>query len=217
VPYDIAAHPVTAAFTEAGAPAVLAGREELAASISSVDGEEGALMDAATRNAVQRVNALTRETDEAAAARRLIRTAGLDAVTEALARYRDGGSLTCDEAAWLAVSLKNLPVRDDAWSRMDPGHRHVHLRLWTDLTRLARPGYVAAPATLLAFTAWQCGNGALSNVALDRAQADDPHYSMAMLLREVFIQGAVTPEAARPPMTPEDVAASYAVDIASGR
>jgi hypothetical protein len=99
-------------------------------------------------------------------------------------------------------------VRDDAWARMDPRHQGAHLRLWTDLTRLARPGYVAAPASLLAFCAWQNGDGALANVALDRALADSPGYSMAMLLREALDSGA-PPSMARLPMTPEEVAAAY--------
>jgi hypothetical protein len=67
---------------------------------------------------------------------------------------------------------------------------------------------VPAPASLLAFIAWQCGNGALANVALDRALADDPQYSMALLLRQVITSGA-PPWLARLPMTPEEVAASY--------
>jgi hypothetical protein len=92
---------------------------------------------------------------------------------------------------------------------MDPGHRDMYLRLWTDLTRRARPGYVAPAAALLAFAAWQCGDGALANIALDRALADDPWYSMAQLLRQV-IDAGVPPELARLPMTPQDVAASYA-------
>jgi hypothetical protein len=33
------------------------------------------------------------------------------------------------------------------------------------------------------------GNGALANVALDRALADNPQYSMAILLREVINAG----------------------------
>ena len=33
------------------------------------------------------------------------------------------------------------------------GYRDSHLRLWTDLVGRAQPGYLAAPATLLAFTA----------------------------------------------------------------
>ena len=84
----------------------------------------------------------------------------------------------------------------------------AHLQLWTDVTRRAQPGYVAAPAALLAFVAWQSGDGALANVALDRALADDPRYSMALLLRQVITAGA-PPSLARLPMTPEEVAASY--------
>jgi hypothetical protein len=74
---------------------------------------------------------------------------------------------------------------------------------------------VAAPASLLAFVAWQAGDGALANVALDRALADEPGYSMAQLLRQVITAGA-PPSLARLPMTPEEVAASYddAVDDA---
>jgi hypothetical protein len=92
---------------------------------------------------------------------------------------------------------------------MEPEHGEMYLRLWTDLTRRARPGYVAPAASLLAFAAWQCGNGALANIALERALADDPQYSMARLLRGV-LDAAVPPRLARLPMTPQDVAASYA-------
>jgi hypothetical protein len=62
---------------------------------------------------------------------------------------------------------------------------------------------VAAPASLLAFVVWQSGNGALANVALDRALADDPRYSMAVLLRHVINAGA-PPSLARLSMTPDE-------------
>lgn len=61
---------------------------------------------------------------------------------------------------------------------------------------------------LAAFVAWQSGDGALANVALDRALADNPRYSMALLLRETLDSGAL-PSMARLPMTPEEVAAAY--------
>jgi hypothetical protein len=67
---------------------------------------------------------------------------------------------------------------------------------------------VAAPASLLAFVAWQAGDGALANVALDRALADNRRYSMARLLRRALDSGA-PPSVARLPMSPEQVAASY--------
>jgi len=123
--------------------------------------------------------------------------------------YRAGGQVSSnDQIARLTVALHDLRVRDDAWARMDPAHAGAHLRLWTDVTRRAQPGHVAPPAALLAFVAWQSGDGALANFALDRALADDPQYSMALLLRQVIGAG-VPPSLARLPMTPEEVAASY--------
>ncbi len=127
-----------------------------------------------------------------------------------------------EPVAWLTVVLAHLAVRDDAWSRMDPGYRAAHLRLWTDVVRRATPAYLPAPASLLAFTAWQSGEGALANIAIDRALAADPGYSLAQLLRGIMDAG-VPPSAARVPMTPEQVAASYdlaesgAPDPAGGR
>jgi hypothetical protein len=47
-----------------------------------------------------------------------------------------------------------------------------------------------------------------ANVALDRALADNPRYSMALLLRAALDSGA-PPSMARLPMTPEEVAAAY--------
>ena len=47
--------------------------------------------------------------------------------------------------------------------------------------------------------------------ALDRALADDPQYSMAVLLRQVIGSG-VPPSMARLPMTPSQVAAAYDVE-----
>jgi hypothetical protein len=210
VPYDAARHPITAGFSAAGAPPVLANREELAATVAALDGEAANSMRQATRQAVERAAELVAAAENPrGGARKLIAAAGLDAVRNAMTLYQEGGCFRSDaDAAWLSLVLRDLHVRDDAWARMDPDHAQAHLRLWTDLTRRAQPGYVAAPASLLAFVAWQAGNGALANVALDRAQADDPGYTMAALLREV-IDGGAPPRLARLPMTPDEVAASY--------
>ena len=210
-PFSTASHLATAALT-AGGTRVLAGRDELAATVAALTGEAGEAMNRATRRAKQRAARLITQAADSGRktpARRLIAAAGLDAVAKAIGQYRRGGRpVTGQEAAWLTVVLRDLRVRDDAWARMDPAYQAAHQRLWTDLTCRARPGYVPAPASLLAFTAWQSGNGALANVALDRALADDPQYSMAMLLRQVITSGA-PPSLARLPMTPEEVAASY--------
>jgi uncharacterized protein DUF4192 len=79
---------------------------------------------------------------------------------------------------------------------------------WADIVRRADGPWLPAPASLLAFTAWQAGDGTLANIALDRALAADPGYSMALLLRDILAAG-VPPSQARLPMTPEEVAESY--------
>ncbi len=210
-PFDVSGHPAARALAAGGAARVLSSRAELAASVAPLDGDAGEAMRRATQRAEEHVARLVSRvamSGRRASARRLIATAGLQAVGTAIARYRRGESVGPEIAAWLTVVLRDLRVRDDAWSRMQPEHLEAHLRLWADLTRMARPGYASAPASLLAFVAWQSGNGALANVALDRALTDDPGYSMAVLLRQVLDSGA-PPSLARLPMTPEEVAASY--------
>jgi hypothetical protein len=209
-PYDIADHPAAHALRAAGGQ-VLAGRAALAATIAPAGGKLGAAMRRATKEALAQVARSVTRLEQAgtpASASRLTAALGQVALRDAIARYRSGDQVPAEHAAWLTIALAELRVRDDAWARMEPAHQAAHLRLWTDLTRLARPGYVAAPAALLAFCAWQAGDGALANVALDRALADIPGYSMAILLREALDSGA-PPSMARLPMTPEEVAAAY--------
>ena len=210
VPFDTTAHPAAAAMAACGS-AVLGDRDALAATIAPVTGSAAEAMARETRRA-ERIAAklMTSATGtESPGRQRPVIDGGLTAVQAAISTYREGGSIEhYGQLAWLALVLTSLRVRDDAWARMDPGHRDAHLRLWTELTRHAQPGYIAAPASLLAFTAWQGGNGALANLALDRALADDPGYSLAQLLRDV-IDAGTPPSMAQLPMTPEEVAASY--------
>jgi Domain of unknown function (DUF4192) len=209
-PFDVADHPVTRAFAASGRR-VLASRQELAATIAPADGDQAAAMRLATRKAERQITARVGRTTRVGhriARRRLVAAVGQPMIADAIRRYRAGETIGPEPAAWLTVALRELRVRDDAWARMLPEHNAAHTRLWADLTRLAPPGYVAGPASLLAFVAWQAGDGALANVALDRALADDGRYSMARLLRRALDSGA-PPSVARLPMTPEEVAATY--------
>ncbi|MEP7026500.1 MAG: DUF4192 domain-containing protein [Actinomycetota bacterium] len=212
VPYDALSHPAAVALTRAGLPA-RPDRESLARTLAPVTGEAAESMRQATTRALDRFAGLIVAQRSAGRGGDLLRpvvTAGLSAVKDAIALYRGGGQFASDdEAAWLSLTIADLRVRDDAWARMDPAHRAAHQRLWTDLVRRACPQYRPAPAALLAFTAWQGGDGTLASMAVQRALDADPDYSMALLLADALECG-LPPSAARLPMTPEEVAASYA-------
>jgi hypothetical protein len=208
-PYDPGSHPAAAAMALAGLDAH-PDREALARTIQRPAGTADAIA-RATHLATWRLARIV-EAGEAAGARdpklRVTRI-GRREVQKAISLYRSGGCIRqVAQLAWLAVLLADIRVRDDAWARMDPSHRDDHCRLWTDVVRGAATDFVPAPASLLAFTAWQAGNGALAAVAVDRALAADRRYSMALLLSSA-IQAALPPAAARMPMTPAAVAASY--------
>lgn len=216
VPFDAPAHPAAAALAAAGMSA-RPDRAALAGSLAPVTGPAAEAMARATERALRRAGKLAAAAPGPAQGQRLAIEAGRTAVREAIGTYRGGGEVTdLDELAWLSVSLADLPVRDDAWARMDPGFRAAHLRLWTDVVRHAREPFVPAPASLLAFTAWQSGEGALANIAIERALAADAEYSMAHLIGQA-VDAGLPPSAARLPMTPEEVEASYAETERAGR
>jgi hypothetical protein len=214
--YDPGSHPAAAALTDAGLTAH-PDRESLARTLQRPAGSADRIR-RATLAAQLRLSQLV-DLGEAAGDRvpqlRAIRT-GRREVQRAIRRYRTGGSIdSVEHLAWLAVLVADLRVRDDAWARMDPAHHDGHCRLWTDVLRCAAIEFAPAPASLLAFTAWQSGNGALAAMAIERALAADPDYSMGHLL-DGAIQAALPPSAARMPMSPAAVAASYVTPTATG-
>jgi len=211
VPFDPAGHPAATALAAAGLT-VRSDRAALAATLAPAPGSAESISQA-TERALRRAGKLV---DDALATQgrgdvlRLVTEVGRRAVRAAVLRYRRGGELTSsDEIAWLGLTLTDLRVRDDAWARMDPEFRDAHQRLWTDLVRKLPPEHVPAPAALLAFTAWQAGDGALASIAIERALEADPAYSMALLIADALHAG-LPPSAARLPMTPKQVAAAYA-------
>jgi Domain of unknown function (DUF4192) len=215
VPFDSRSHPVAAAMSVAGLGAY-PDRAALVRTIAPLTGERSRARDQATQRACAQVAALAGKAANRGGGNplRLVIKEGRRTVAGAIAHYRAGGAITDDDLlARLVVSLAHLPVRDDAWARMDPEHREAHLRLWADLVRAAADAWVPAPAALLAFTAWQSGDGVLASIAIDRALACDPDYSMALLLRDILDAG-VPPSAARLPMTPEEVERSYDPPVA---
>jgi len=98
-------------------------------------------------------------------------------------------ALSDDEAARLVVGLSDKLVRDRCLGVVDSPLRPAARALWAELVRRARPSDVAPPATMLAWAAWQDGDGAFANIALDRAVISDPTYALARLLGHALAHG----------------------------
>ena len=95
------------------------------------------------------------------------------------------------DGATALQGLTDIRVRDTfLWDIAQPvtDQRAVADRL-ADLVRCAPAGLVAPAATALAIAQWSSGDGARANVALDRAQADDPEYSLAHLVGTALRSG----------------------------
>jgi uncharacterized protein DUF4192 len=94
-----------------------------------------------------------------------------------------------DEVAWLGLVLGVPRVRDEAWGLADTADRAGQLALWTAVVRRVESRYLAPAASLLAFVAWQAGDGPFAGVVVDHALAADPDHPMAQLLGQAMASG----------------------------
>jgi len=99
------------------------------------------------------------------------------------------------DAAVLAVGLADLQARDGVATLILTREQEL-LSLLVQVARQVVPPDDAPVCTLLAWTAYARGEGAVANVALDRALAGRPDYSLALLLRSC-LDGGVRPEEVR--------------------
>jgi hypothetical protein len=105
---------------------------------------------------------------------------------------------TADEPRWtepsdrdvarFGVALSAIAMRDAMWMAVDDG-RLDGRALWRDLARRLPSPYDAAPLFLYGWAAWRSGDGALANIAAERAVTSDPGYSAADLLLAALARG----------------------------
>ena len=132
----------------------------------------------------------------------------------------DGERLGAADAGRLLVLASLVPTRDVAWAEITRPHAGPHVELWRDLVRRAPRDLLPGATALLAFAAWQHGDGALAWCAIDRCLEVDPDYSMAHLVADVLTR-AVPPgvwEGVRPddlPVLADEVSAGQRGDQAS--
>ena len=98
-------------------------------------------------------------------------------------RWRAGQHTLSDtDAMELVIGLQDVYARDEV-IRIDPGADGAALlALWSHLARCADDETAAPVCSALACVACMEGEGALVNMALERALRVDPHYSLAHLL-----------------------------------
>ena len=106
----------------------------------------------------------------------------------------DGTMLPSGDTARLLTGLRDLTVRDAAWTTLTRVDAVRHVAFWTDVVRRSPTTHVAAPAALLGFAAWVSGQGALAWCAVDRCREGDPDYRLADLLA-ASLAGALPPSA----------------------
>lgn len=130
--------------------------------------------------------AIEEESQEIAALRR----DGVEAMELLLDDYRMGyGVRNHTLVARLIGRVAEVQVRDYALGIHNEENYDLYFALWRDLIRMAPEGYVAPIACILAAMAYENGDGALAQRALDRAFLDDEMYPLAGLLRRVFNAG----------------------------
>ena len=109
------------------------------------------------------------------------------------------GGLEPSDAARILTGLHDVRVRDTVlWelARLDAEPLMSALRTMSEAVRSAPPGLVAPAATVCAIVAWMAGDGTRAMIATERARADDPAYSLAVLV-EASVRSGLPPQAWR--------------------
>ncbi|PZF82275.1 DUF4192 domain-containing protein [Jiangella anatolica] len=109
-----------------------------------------------------------------------------------LARSADGRlELTDDEVARVSLGAADLQLRD-RFIALEGADPVAWLELLTAAARRTPDARSAGICSLVAWIAYQQGDGALANVALDRVLDTDPGHTLGLLLR-ACLDGQVSP------------------------
>ena len=119
-----------------------------------------------------------------------LRRDGVETMELLLDEFRIGRGPTDQMlAARMIGRMSDVQVRDYAMGVHQEDTYDLYFEMWRELLRLSPVGSIAPIACLVAAMAYENGDGALAQRALDRAIADDASYPLAGLLRRVFNAG----------------------------
>ena len=166
----------------------LRSRAMLAESLRPVSEVAFAAIDQALAELMER---FVRQSGDAASAWRRLRLGTLGLVEELLLKGEAGEriALSPAQAALLLTGLQDRRTRDLCMGWTAGARGRAAVELWTQLVRMAPPPLGAAPATVLAYVAWQRGGGAIVTIAIERALAHDPQDRLARLLADLVFGG----------------------------
>ena len=119
-----------------------------------------------------------------------LRRDGVETMDLLLDEFRMGhGASEPTLIARLIGRMSDVQVRDYALGVHTEDTFDLYFAMWRELLRKAPRGFVAPIACIVASMAYESGDGALAQKALDRAITDDERYPLAGLLRRVFNAG----------------------------
>jgi hypothetical protein len=119
-----------------------------------------------------------------------LRRDGVETMDQLLDEYRVGhGPRDRALVARMIGRMSDVQVRDYALGVHDEDSFDLYFSMWRELLRLAPRGFISPIACIVAAMAYEGGDGALAQKAIDRALVDDEKYPLAQLLRRVFSAG----------------------------
>jgi len=186
--YELETHPFTAQRVYEG-QVVRRDREELADSLVGTDEDDAVEVALA---AIRYADLVATSQEASDSAHGFLRTEARWLQGRLRARLDDRRQLDPGDAGRLLVLASLVPTRDVAWAEINRANSATHVDLWCELVRRSPRDLLPGPSSLLAFAAWQHGDGALAWCAIDRCLEVDPDYSMAHCVAEVLTR-AVPP------------------------
>jgi hypothetical protein len=183
--YELETHPFTAQRVFEG-HVVHRDREDLADTLVGTDEDD----------AVEVALAATRFADlmagSAGSARDFLGTEAKWLQRRVRSRVEDRRPLDPRDAGRLLVLVSLVPTRAVAWAEIERETSAMHVDLWRELVRRSPRHLLPGAAALLAFAAWQHGDGALSWCAIDRCLEVDPDHALAHQVADMLTR-AVPP------------------------
>lgn len=105
----------------------------------------------------------------------------------------DGTSAAVEDLARLVWLLQARPVALGVWSLIERASAQAHVDFFSDVLRRAPDALAAEPAALLAWSAWQAGNGALAWTGVDRCREVEAAHPVAEVVATA-LERAVPPD-----------------------